>query len=81
MWVFEITTGNMYDSNGKLVSKGYAGGNCGKNPEGINNLWHAGRALAAWRICDSPDSGPSEQHAGSRWILPSRRHGAVSGRK
>jgi hypothetical protein len=37
MWVFEITTGNMYDSNGKLVSKGYAGGNCGKNPEGINN--------------------------------------------
>jgi Protein of unknown function (DUF2778) len=37
MWVFEITTGNMYDSNGKLVSKGYAGGNCGKNPEGIDN--------------------------------------------
>jgi hypothetical protein len=37
MWVFEITTGNMYDPNGKLVSNGYAGGNCGKNPEGIDN--------------------------------------------
>ena len=37
MWAFEITTGNMYDPNGKLVSSGYAGGNCGKNPEGIDN--------------------------------------------
>jgi hypothetical protein len=37
MWTFAITTGSFYDPNGRFVSKGYAGGNCGKNPEGIDN--------------------------------------------
>jgi hypothetical protein len=36
-WTFEIRTGKFYDPDGKFVSKGYAGGNCGKNPEGIDN--------------------------------------------
>lgn len=36
-WTYEITTGKFFDPSGKFVSKGYAGGNCGKNPEGINN--------------------------------------------
>jgi Protein of unknown function (DUF2778) len=37
MWTFEITTGKVYDPDGAFVSKGYAGGNCGKNPEGVDN--------------------------------------------
>ena len=37
MWTFEITTGKFYDPTGAYVSTGYAGGNCGKNPEGIDN--------------------------------------------
>lgn len=37
MHTFEISTGNWYDPAGAFVSKGYAGGNCGKNPEGRNN--------------------------------------------
>jgi hypothetical protein len=37
MWVFEISTGKMYDPNGAFYSNGYAGGNCGKNPEGVDN--------------------------------------------
>lgn len=36
-WTFEISTGNFFDPSGKFLSKGYAGGNCGKNPEGRNN--------------------------------------------
>jgi hypothetical protein len=37
MWIFEITTGKLYDPAGKYVSTGYAGGNCGKNKEGVDN--------------------------------------------
>ena len=37
MWTFEITSGKWYDPLGHFVSRGYAGGNCGKDPEGINN--------------------------------------------
>jgi hypothetical protein len=37
MWKFQITTGNMYDPAGALISTGYAGGNQGKNPEGKDN--------------------------------------------
>lgn len=37
MWTFEISTGKFFDPTGAFVSKGYAGGNEGKNPEGINN--------------------------------------------
>ena len=37
MWTFEVRTGKWYNPNGAIVVKGYAGGNCGKNPEGVNN--------------------------------------------
>lgn len=37
MHTWEITAGKLYDPSGGFVSKGYAGGNCGKNPEGIDN--------------------------------------------
>lgn len=37
MWKFKQSTGEMFDPAGKLVARGYAGGNCGKNPEGVNN--------------------------------------------
>jgi Protein of unknown function (DUF2778) len=36
-WTFEITTGKLYDENMIYQSTGYAGGNCGKNPEGVDN--------------------------------------------
>ena len=36
-WTFEQRTGKLYGPDGKLVWKGYAGGNEGKAPEGINN--------------------------------------------
>jgi len=36
-WTFEQSTGKFYDADMNLVSTGYAGGNCGKNPEGVNN--------------------------------------------
>lgn len=37
MWTFESSTGKWFDPSGTFLVKGYAGGNCGKNPEGINN--------------------------------------------
>jgi hypothetical protein len=37
MWTFEQTTGKWYDAAGTHVTTGYAGGNCGKDPIGINN--------------------------------------------
>ena len=37
MWVYEQSTGVMRDPSGARVATGYAGGNCGKNPEGKNN--------------------------------------------
>ena len=36
-YTFEITTGKLYDQEGLFMSQGYAGGNCGKNPEGVDN--------------------------------------------
>jgi|ERR1017187_5528529 hypothetical protein len=36
MWTFAIAAGLFYDPSGD-VSKAYSGGNCGKNPEGVNN--------------------------------------------
>lgn len=36
-WVYEQATGKLYNPDGNFVAKGYAGGNCGKNPEGKNN--------------------------------------------
>lgn len=36
-WQYEIKTGTLYDPTGKKVWVGYAGGNCGLNPEAVNN--------------------------------------------
>ena len=36
-WTFEQSTGKLYAPDGELMATGYAGGNCGENPEGINN--------------------------------------------
>lgn len=36
-WVYEQKTGELRNPQGQLVATGYAGGNCGKNPEGKNN--------------------------------------------
>lgn len=36
-WTFQQSTGKLTDPTGKLIATGYAGGNCGKNPEGVNN--------------------------------------------
>src|SRR5271166_2565379 len=37
MWVFDSSTGWLSNPDGIQVEKGYAGGNLGKNLEGINN--------------------------------------------
>jgi len=34
---YKQTTGELFDASGSLMAPGYAGGNCGKNPEGKNN--------------------------------------------
>ena len=36
-FTFEQSTGKWFGPDGKYVVTGYAGGNCGNNPEGINN--------------------------------------------
>jgi hypothetical protein len=36
-WRFVIKTGTLFNPAGVKVWTGYAGGNCGKNPEGKNN--------------------------------------------
>lgn len=36
-WTYEQATGRLLDPQGERVATGYAGGNCGKNPEGKNN--------------------------------------------
>lgn len=37
MWTYSQSTGQMTNPDGNVVATGYAGGNCGNNPEGINN--------------------------------------------
>lgn len=37
MWTYEQKTGKLFDPKGALVGTGYAGGNAGANPEGVNN--------------------------------------------
>jgi len=37
MWTYKQVTGELFNPLGVKVAKGYAGGNCGKNPEGVNN--------------------------------------------
>jgi len=36
-WTFEQVSGKLYGPEGDLIAIGYAGGNCGENPEGVNN--------------------------------------------
>ena len=36
-WYIETSTGKLYTPQGYYVATGYAGGNMGKNPEGVNN--------------------------------------------
>lgn len=36
-WLYEQTSGRLYDPDKNFKAKGYSGGNCGKNPEGVNN--------------------------------------------
>lgn len=36
-WTYEQLTGNLYDPSGAFIHSGYAGGDCGKNPQGVNN--------------------------------------------
>lgn len=37
MWTYEQATGQLTDPDGSPIAIGYAGGNCGDNPEGVNN--------------------------------------------
>jgi len=36
-WTFSQTSGQIRNELGELVGAGYAGGNCGAHPEGVNN--------------------------------------------
>lgn len=36
-WIYSQSSGKLFDPSGARVATGYAGGNCGKNPEGVNN--------------------------------------------
>ena len=36
-WAYESSTGKLRNAAGALIATGYAGGNEGKNPEGVNN--------------------------------------------
>lgn len=37
MWKYDQTSGRMFRPDGALLAHGYAGGNCGKHPEAVNN--------------------------------------------
>jgi len=37
MWTYHQSSGILSSADGQTVRTGYAGGNCGRNPEGINN--------------------------------------------
>ena len=47
-WTFEIAAGKWYNPAGEFVSHVYAGGDCGKRPEGRNNP----------DMCNVPNIGP-----------------------
>lgn len=36
-WTYSQSTGKLTDPTGAVVATGYAGGNCGKVPSGVNN--------------------------------------------
>jgi hypothetical protein len=42
-WLFDQNSGRLYNPSGLHHATGYAGGNEGKNPEGVNN--HAAEAM------------------------------------
>ena len=53
-WTFEQKTGKL-SHNGDYVATGYAGGNCGHNPEGKNNpdkqaIHNVGPIPRGWEI-------------------------------
>ena len=37
MWTYQQSSGKLTAPDGTIEGIGYAGGNCGKNPEGVNN--------------------------------------------
>jgi len=37
MWTYIQQTGELIDPSATIIAKGYAGGNCGKDPVGVNN--------------------------------------------
>lgn len=37
IYTYEQCSGKLFDGSGEFIGVGYAGGNCGKNPEGVNN--------------------------------------------
>lgn len=37
MWTFKQSNGQLFNRDNECIATGYAGGNCGKNPEGKNN--------------------------------------------
>ena len=36
-WTYQQSTGKLFDPDGDQRWTGYSGGNCGKNPDGVNN--------------------------------------------
>lgn len=36
-WTYDQATGHLIDPTGAQVAVGYAGGNCGNDPDGVNN--------------------------------------------
>lgn len=63
-WIFDCSTGKQYDPSGKLVGIGYAGGNCGHNPEGVNNP-----ALQAAKCVGPLPYGPKEDGTPNGYTL------------
>jgi hypothetical protein len=66
-WTWEIPTGRMFRPDGTLLATGYAGGECGKRPEAVNNLAFCpvkfvgplppgGYTMKEW--IDATDTGP-----------------------
>jgi hypothetical protein len=48
LFLYEIVSGSLYDPQSNFLTRGYAGGNCGRNPEGVNNP----------DLCNVRDVGP-----------------------
>lgn len=66
-WIYEQATGRLTDPTGNQTATGYSGGNCGKNPDGVNNPSMASAhcigpiPVGSYTLtppCDSPATGP-----------------------